>query len=99
LDKKKSIDAEKDNIVKKMNKVEEQLHNIQIDKHAFKTDQSKKDTVNKLKEHFGKKVLGRIIDLCKAKFEKYNVALTVALMANFDSVIVDSLDTAKKCIT
>jgi len=70
LDKKKSIDAEKSIIVKKMNKIEEQIHGIKIDKYQFKLDQSKKDTVNKLKEHFGKKVLGRIIDLCKAKFEK-----------------------------
>jgi len=53
-----------------MNKVEEQIHGIKIDKYQFKLDQNKKDTVNKLKEHFGKKVLGRIIDLCKAKFEK-----------------------------
>lgn len=75
------------------------MEKIKVDKHSFKADQHKKDIVNKLRNHFNNKVMGRIIDLCKPKSEKYYSALTVALMSNFDSVVVDCLDTAKKCIS
>lgn len=60
------LDAKKKNL----RRIENDLEKIKVDKHSFKADQHKKDIVNKLRNHFNNKVMGRIIDLCRPKSEK-----------------------------
>mmetsp|Transcript_45061 Transcript_45061/g.98458 ORF Transcript_45061/g.98458 Transcript_45061/m.98458 type:complete len:116 (+) Transcript_45061:1334-1681(+) len=94
----KDNEASVSQIKQKLLRVESEINKIKIDKWILQDNKQKKEVINRLKGHFNEKVFGRVVDLCKVKYDKYNVALTVALGNNVESVVVDSLDTAKQCI-
>ncbi|KAK7935094.1 RecF/RecN/SMC protein [Apiospora marii] len=57
-----------------------------------------KEMVTELKRMYPG-VKGRVGDLCKPKQKKYDEAVITALGMHFDSVIVDTTDTGRECVT
>ena len=51
-----------------------------------------------LQANFGDRVLGRLMSLCSPTSSKYNVAVTVIMGKNMESIVVDTAATARECI-
>jgi structural maintenance of chromosome 1 len=85
-------------------KLTAQLAEIMEELLEASTEQTKNDADNRLndaleimKQHFPG-VKGKVSELCKPRAKKYNLAITIALGRNMDSVVVDSHKTAIDCV-
>lgn len=57
-----------------------------------------KQAIAHLKQKFPDQVLGRLSDLVKPNNAKYNIAITVLMGRQMDSVVVRTMEAAKKCV-
>eukprot|EP00796_Vickermania_ingenoplastis_P005368 gene5368-3863_t len=77
-------------------KVQEQLRELRDVKDNDKQNARNSDIMATLKSLFG--VKGRVVDVCTIPNNAYRNALTVALGKNLDAMIVDTTETAIRCV-
>ena len=77
--------------------LEEFLQNARVSNRENQREKAQKETLETLKRLFSG-VRGRLIDLCKIRQNKYNVAVTVAMGSHMNSIVVDDRQTAMECI-
>uniref|UniRef100_A0A914CSH9 Structural maintenance of chromosomes protein n=1 Tax=Acrobeloides nanus TaxID=290746 RepID=A0A914CSH9_9BILA len=57
------------------------------------------EAIENLKRVFPDKVHGRLVDLCQPSHRRYQLAVTKVLAKNMMSIVCDTDDTARECIT
>ncbi len=80
-----------------LDRIQEDLKDAKADKKQSERDTKFTEALESLKRLFPG-VHGKMIDLCKPSSKKYNVAVTVAMGANMDAIIVEDEKTAMECI-
>mmetsp|Transcript_54962 Transcript_54962/g.129875 ORF Transcript_54962/g.129875 Transcript_54962/m.129875 type:complete len:704 (+) Transcript_54962:109-2220(+) len=70
---------------------------MKADKFQSRREEKFVQAIANMKGLFGG-VHGRIIDLCKTRRKEHNLAVTVAMGRNLDSIVVEKESTAHKCI-
>ncbi|RLU19349.1 hypothetical protein DMN91_007906 [Ooceraea biroi] len=78
-------------------KVSEELRESDIDSYTVSHQTRKAMIMKRLKESFSG-VYDRLCNLCKPVHPRYNIAVTKVLKRYFHGIVVDSTDTAKRCI-
>jgi len=99
-----SFSAQKDDLKKKETKLQERIYrseevlqDAKADKRESKNESRSRESLDTLQRLFPG-VKGRVIDLCKISDRKYNLAVTVTMGKDMDSVVVDTKETAMQCI-
>eukprot|EP00298_Acanthocystis_sp_HF-20_P017230 c21701_g2_i4.p1 GENE.c21701_g2_i4~~c21701_g2_i4.p1 ORF type:complete len:757 (+),score=325.34 c21701_g2_i4:849-3119(+) len=77
--------------------IHEKLRDARMDSREAERNQKKAEMVKSLQRLFPG-VYGSVFELCKPVQKKYNVAVTVALGKEIDSIIVDSNETCRNCV-
>ncbi|KJE94176.1 hypothetical protein CAOG_004858 [Capsaspora owczarzaki ATCC 30864] len=73
------------------------LREAKADKRETERDRKMNQALEDMKRHFPG-VIGRVFDLSKPTHRRYNIAVTVILGRNMDSIVVDTTKTALECI-
>ena len=89
--------ARQSELHEEIRELEEFLQNARVSNRENQREKTKKEALESLKRLFSG-VRGRLIDLCKIRQNKYNVAVTVAMGSHMHSVVVDDRQTAMDCI-
>ena len=89
--------ARQSELHEEIRELEEFLQNARVSNRENQREKTKKEALESLKRLFSG-VRGRLIDLCKIRQNKYNVAVTVAMGSHMHSVVVDDRHTAMECI-
>jgi structural maintenance of chromosome 1 len=66
--------------------------------HSSQKERRMADAVAEMKRRFPGDVYGRLCDICKPNSSKYNVAITVLMGRQMDSVVVHTFSTAMACL-
>jgi structural maintenance of chromosome 1 len=66
--------------------------------HSSQKERRMADAVAEMKSRFPDEVFGRLCDICKPNSSKYNVAITVLMGRQMDSVVVRTFGTAMACL-
>mmetsp|Transcript_10154 Transcript_10154/g.24576 ORF Transcript_10154/g.24576 Transcript_10154/m.24576 type:complete len:1249 (+) Transcript_10154:130-3876(+) len=74
-----------------------QIGDARADEKTHKRDAQFKERLSYLSQSF-KGVQGRVLDLCKVKQHKYELAVTVVMEGNMDAVVVDKEETVRRCV-
>ncbi|ODV59449.1 cohesin subunit SMC1 [Ascoidea rubescens DSM 1968] len=82
----------------KLKQVLTKLDELNATQRESNRERKLRENVSNLKRLFPG-VKGLISDLCRPKQRKYATAVSTALGKNFDSIVVDNLSIASKCIT
>lgn len=80
-----------------LDKIHEQLRDAKMDRREEERNAKRAEMVTMLKQVFPG-VHGRICDLCKPSNRKFNVAVTVAVGKDTDSIVVDTEQVALQCV-
>jgi structural maintenance of chromosome 1 len=100
-----SIQSENVEILKAKEKCEEELELLQEELKKVRVDMSESERQTKMEDCIQSMrrlfpgVHGRIIDLVEPSQDRYRPALTVALGANMDAIVVSDKNTAIECIS
>ena len=82
---------------KNIEELEEFLQSARVSNRENEREKAQKETLDTLKRLFSG-VRGRLLDLCKIRQNKYNVAVTVAMGSHMNSIVVDDRKTAMDCL-
>ncbi len=72
-----------------------QLTDARVDERFAKGEEEKRKVVDYLCQTFAG-VRGRVMDLCKVKQRTHELAITVVMESNMDSIVVEREETAKR---
>lgn len=78
-------------------KIQDILASYKDDLRETKQEKDKKNMVHALQRNFNG-VKGRLIDLCKPKLRKYNMAVTIGTGKFMDAIVVETTKVAQECI-
>ncbi|KAJ3360122.1 Structural maintenance of chromosomes protein 1 [Kappamyces sp. JEL0680] len=81
----------------KLTEIVNRLLQARVDKNESEKTQRFKETLETLKRLFPG-ILGKVADLCKPTQRKYDLAVSVIMGKNMDSIVVDTEKTAIECI-
>ncbi|BDA42403.1 Structural maintenance of chromosomes protein 1A [Coccomyxa sp. Obi] len=90
--------AQRDILTQKLADVDAQLRDAKADRKETERDRRMTDAVQKLKRMHPGKVFGRVTELARVSQPKYNLAMSVVMGRDLDSIIVDTKETAEECI-
>ncbi|GMH41446.1 hypothetical protein BSKO_09356 [Bryopsis sp. KO-2023] len=90
-------DTRRDFCLKKIADLEERINDARVSRIETRRERELLQSLEKLKDAFPG-VYGRITDLGKVMQKEHNMAISVAMMKDMDSVVVDTLETGQRCI-
>lgn len=93
----KDTHERKEEVAKELNELTLKLQDAKFDKKRSDKEARMSEALDSLKTHFNG-VHGRLLDLCTPIQKKYNLAVTVALGKNMDSIVVDKKKVAIECV-
>lgn len=95
----------KEQLIFKENEINKQIKDVLIKLSELSAAQRESNRERKLRENLANLqrlfpgVKGLVSELCKPKQKKYELAISTILGKNFDSIVVDNINVAQKCIT
>lgn len=93
----KDTSKRKEEVAKEIAECTAKLQDAKFDKRRSERETKMADALESLKTHFTG-VQGRLLDLCTPVQKKYNMAVTVALGKNMESIVVDKEKVAIECV-
>ncbi|KAJ3184408.1 Structural maintenance of chromosomes protein 1 [Gaertneriomyces sp. JEL0708] len=94
---KQKVFQQETEITEKLHETQSKLQQARVDRHESERETKQKEMLDELKKAFSG-VHGRVVDLCKPTQRKYQLAISIILGRNLDSIVVDSEKTAIECI-
>ncbi|EFJ43425.1 structural maintenance of chromosomes protein 1 [Volvox carteri f. nagariensis] len=79
-------------------RLERALENIRMDRNQSRRDREISEMAERLKQRFPGTVYGKLVTLAKPIQSRYQLALSVAMQRDLDSVVVNNEATASQCI-
>ncbi|CAL2030458.1 unnamed protein product [Caenorhabditis brenneri] len=76
-----------------------QLSDASGDNAEGERNQKRQEALDGLKRAFPDNVFGRLVELCQPSHKRFNIATTKILQKHMNSVVVDTEETAQKCIS
>ncbi|KAM8893216.1 structural maintenance of chromosomes protein 1B [Spinachia spinachia] len=81
-----------------LGQVMEELGNAHLERHESKSQQRRKDLLEKLRRLYPESVFGRLSDLCSPVHKKYQLAVIKVFGRFLDAIVVSSEKVARDCI-
>ncbi|KAI6215897.1 hypothetical protein M3Y94_00438600 [Aphelenchoides besseyi] len=82
-----------------LNDVVKRIADANVETNESNSEQKRRDALENLKSLLPDKVYGRVVDLCTPSHKKYAVAMTKILRKHMNSIICDTDETARLCIS
>jgi structural maintenance of chromosome 1 len=92
------IEARRAALERRIEDAEGKLRDAKADSKQSAREEARRQLVEHLRSTFPRKVYGLVTDLADPTHERYKLAMSVVLGKDFDSVIVDTPETAMQCI-
>ncbi len=92
------IEARRAALERRIEEAEGKLRDAKADSKQSAREEARRQLVEHLRTTFPKKVYGLVTDLADPTHDRYKLAMSVVLGKDFDSVIVDTPETAMQCI-
>ncbi|GFR50104.1 hypothetical protein Agub_g12250, partial [Astrephomene gubernaculifera] len=90
--------AQRSSLQLRQEQLEGALENIRLDRSQSRREREIAEMAERLKQRFPGAVYGKLVSLAKPIQSRFQLALSVALQRDLDSVVVDNEGTAKMCI-
>ncbi|KXZ44470.1 hypothetical protein GPECTOR_67g310 [Gonium pectorale] len=82
----------------KRDKLQQELESLKMDRNQSRRERDMADMTDRLKKRFQGAVYGKLVTLAKPIQIKYQLAMSVAMQRDLDSVVVSDEAVAKQCI-
>ena len=92
-----SHEARRQELGKELDDVQQVLREAKHNRRTDRHEEKMKEAVESMKRLFSG-VKGPLVELARPKQRKYNMAMTVASGKHMESIVVDTMQTAKECI-
>mmetsp|Transcript_19641 Transcript_19641/g.49221 ORF Transcript_19641/g.49221 Transcript_19641/m.49221 type:complete len:1245 (-) Transcript_19641:123-3857(-) len=89
--------ALKSSLQKRQDDFLSQIGDARADEKSHKREAQFQERLSYLSQSF-KGVQGRVLDLCKVKQHKYELAVTVVMESYMDAIVVDKEETVRRCV-
>ena len=97
-DERRRVEARRAQLERRIEEAEGKLREAKADSKQSAREQIRRQLVEHLKVTFKGRVFGCVTDLADPSHDKYKLAMSMVLGKDFDSVIVDTPETAMQCI-
>ncbi|GLI67766.1 hypothetical protein VaNZ11_012020 [Volvox africanus] len=98
LDERTSSNATRQRLVLEQERLERALENVRLERTQSRREREISEMAERLKQRFPGTVFGRLVTLAKPIQNRYQLALSVAMQRDLDSVVVNNEATALQCI-
>jgi len=92
------IEARRAALERRIEEAEGKLRDAKADSKQSAREEARRQLVEHLRTTFPRRVYGLVTDLADPTHDRYKLAMSVVLGKDFDSVIVDTPETAMQCI-
>ena len=93
----RSVEANRERLTEKINESEDKLRDARLERKENDREARMTEAITAMRREIGG-VHGRAHELAKVTNDKYNLAMAVAMGKDFDAVIVETEETAIRCI-
>ena len=94
----RKVEAKKSQLERKLEETEGTLREARADTKQSQREEAMRSLVSELKKAYPSSVYGIVTDLADPTYSKYKLAMSVVMGRDIDSVVVDTPETAMKCI-
>lgn len=94
----RTVEAKKSQLERKLEETEGTLREAKADTKQSQREEAMRSLVSDLKKAYPESVYGVVTDLADPTSNKYKLAMSVVMGRDIDSVVVDTPETAMKCI-
>ena len=94
----RKVEAKKSQLERKLEETEGTLREARADTKQSQREEAIRSLVSELKKAYPSSVYGIVTDLADPTYNKYKLAMSVVMGRDIDSVVVDTPETAMKCI-
>lgn len=98
LAERRRVEARRAQLERRVEEVEGKLREAKAESKLTDREAARRRLVKELQDLFPRSVYGLVTDLADATHQRYRLAMSVVLGKDFDSVIVDTPETAMQCI-
>ncbi|GLC53760.1 hypothetical protein PLESTB_000784200 [Pleodorina starrii] len=98
LEERTSSNAARLRLQQEQERLERALENIRLDRNQSRREREIAEMAERLKQRFPGAVYGKLVTLAKPIQARYQLALSVAMQRDLDSVVVNNEATASQCI-
>ncbi|GIL86373.1 hypothetical protein Vretimale_11686 [Volvox reticuliferus] len=98
LDERTSSNATRQRLLLEQERLERALENFRLERTHSRRDREISEMAERLKQRFPGLVFGKLVTLAKPIQNRYQLALSVAMQRDLDSVVVNNEATALQCI-
>ena len=92
------VEARRSELERRIEETEGKLREAKAESKQSAREEARRKLVEHLRTSFPRRVFGSVTDLADPTNDRYKLAMSVVLGKDFDSVIVDTPETAKQCI-
>ena len=97
-DERRRVEARRAKLERSLEETDGKLREAKADSKQSAREESRRQLVQHLRTTYPSKVYGSVTDLADPTNDRYKLAMSVVLGKDFDSVIVDTPETAMQCI-